>query len=212
MSHYPANEQPSEADVELALAEAVGAIEQKGLPYLLMGGAGSVTFGRPRVTDDIDLFVRPEDAARALEVLGAAGFDTAETDLTWLHKAFRHGVLVDVIFRSAGEVYLDEEMLRRGRRCNYLGTDAVIMCPEDLVVVKAIAASEETTRYWYDALALVARCELDWDYLLSRARQSGPRRVLSLLLYAESNDLPVPAEAIESLLATVHPKPQGDSS
>jgi hypothetical protein len=38
-----------------------------------------------------------------------------------------------------------------------------------------------------------------------RARQAGPRRVLSLLLYAESNDLAVPAEAIESLFAAVHP-------
>lgn len=161
MSHYPENEHPSEADIELALAEAVGAIEEKGVPYLLMGGAGSVTFGRSRVTDDVDVFVRPEDARRVLEVLGAAGFETVETDLRWLHKAFRHGVLMDVIFRSAGEVYLDDEMLRRGRRRTYRGTDALIMCPEDLVVINAVATSEEATRHWYDALALIARCELD---------------------------------------------------
>src|SRR5919106_584702 len=109
MSHYPADEQPSDADIELALAEAVAAIEEKALACLLMGGAGSVTFGRPRVTDDIDLFVRPEDAGRVLDVLGAAGFETAQTDLAWLHKAFRHGVRVDVIFRSAGNVTLDDE-------------------------------------------------------------------------------------------------------
>jgi hypothetical protein len=44
-----------------------------------------------------------------------------------------------------------------------------------------------------------------WEYLLRRARRSGPRRVLSLMLYAESNDLAVPAEAVESLLGAVHP-------
>lgn len=209
MPHYAYDAQPSEADIERALAEAVRAIEEKGVPYLLMGGAGSVTFGRPRVTDDLDFFVRPEDARRVLDVLGAAGFETAETDLTWLHKAFRHGVLVDVIFRSAGEVYLDDEMLRRGQRCAYRGTDALMMCPEDLIVIKAVASSEDATRHWYDALALIARCELDWDYLLGRARRCGPRRMLSLLLYAESNDLAVPAEAIEALVGAVHPRRQG---
>jgi len=205
VSHYPEDEQPSDEQIERALAEAVQAIEQKGLPYLLMGGAGSVTFGRPRTTDDVDLFVRADDARRVLDVLQAAGFDTTETDLSWLHKAFRYGVLVDVIFRSAGGIYLDDEMLRRGHRRTYRGTDALIMCPEDLVVIKALASSEAATRHWYDALALIARCALDWNYLLDRARRSGPRRVLSLLLYGESEDLAVPAHVIESLLEAVHP-------
>ena len=211
-SHYPEGETPSNADIELALAEAVQVVEEKGLPYLLMGGAGSVTFGRDRVTDDVDLFVRPEDAGRVLDVLGAAGFETTETDLAWLHKAFRHGVLVDVIFRSAGNVTLDDEMLRRGLRRAYRGTDARIMCPEDLIVIKAVATSEEATRHWYDALALVARCELDWDYVLRRSRETGPRRMLSLLLYAESNDLPVPAWVTESLFAIVHRSPGAEPS
>jgi predicted nucleotidyltransferase len=205
VSHYPEDEQPSDEDIERALAEAVQAIERKGLPYLLMGGAGSVTFGRPRTTDDVDLFVRADDARRVLDVLEAAGFETTETELSWLHKAFRYGVLVDVIFRSAGGIYLDDEMLRRGQRRTYRGTDALIMCPEDLVVIKALAASEAATRHWYDALALIARCALDWSYLLDRARRSGPRRVLSLLLYGESEDLAVPAHVIESLLEAVHP-------
>ena len=212
MSHYPEGGQPSDEDIELTLAEAVRAIEERCVPYLLMGGAGSVTFGRPRATDDVDLFVRPEDAGRVLDLLGAAGFETTETDLTWLHKAFRRGVLVDVIFRSAGDIYLDDEMLRRGRRRTYRGTDALMMCPEDLVVIKAVATSEGVTRHWYDALALIARCELDWDYVVERARRAGPRRVLSLLLYAEGDDLAVPADVVAELIGAVHPNPKGHGS
>lgn len=211
MSHYPENEHPADDDIELTLADVVSTIEKKGLPYLLMGGAGSVTFGRPRATDDIDLFVHPEDAGRVLDVLAAEGFQTTKTDLNWLHKAYRRGVLVDVIFRSAGEIYLDDEMLRRGWRRSYRGTEALIMCPEDLVVIKAQAAGEETVRHWYDALALIARCQLDWDYVVERARRSGPRRMLSLLLYAESDDLPVPAGVIEALFLAVHPAPSSVS-
>ena len=211
MSHYPGGMEPSDEDIERTLAEVVRAIEDKGIPYLLMGGAGTVTFGRCRATDDIDVFVRVGDAEQALEVLGAAGFETTETELTWLHKAFRHGVLVDVIYRSAGDVLLDDEMLRRGQRWTYRGTETTIMCPEDLIVIKALASSEEATRHWYDALSLIGSCRLDWEYLAERARAAGPRRLLSLLLYAESNDLPVPTRVIESLFDTVHAS-NGDTS
>ena len=204
MSHYPGGMEPSDEDIERTLAEVVRAIEDKGIPYLLMGGAGTVTFGRCRATNDIDVFVRVGDAERVLEVLGAAGFETTETELTWLHKAFRHGVLVDVIYRSAGHVLLDEEMLRRGQRLTYRGTETTIMCPEDLIVIKALASSEEATRHWYDALSLIAGGRLDWEYVMERARAAGPRRLLSLLLYAESNDLAVPTRVIESLFDTVH--------
>lgn len=204
MTHYPGGHEPSASDIELTLADAVRAVEAKGIHYLLMGGAGSQTFGRARATDDVDLFVGPEDARPVLDVLAGAGFETRETELGWLHKAFRRGVLVDVIFRSAGGVLLDDEMLRRGRRIAYRGTEALIMCPEDLIVIKALATSEDATRHWYDALALVSRGDLDWDYLAARARRHGPRRLLSLLLYAESNDLAVPPAVVGSLFAAVH--------
>ena len=72
-------------------------------------------------------------------------------------------------------------------------------------IAQAVATTEDGSHHWYDALAVIARCPLDWEYLIRRARQAGPRRVLSLLLYAESNDLAVPAEVIENLFEVVHP-------
>ena len=62
--------------------------------------------------------------------------------------------------------------------------------------------AEYSPRHWHDALALIVACDLDWDYLARRARH-GPRRVLSLLLYAQSNDLPVPARVVQDLFALV---------
>jgi hypothetical protein len=49
-------------------------------------------------------------------------------------------------------------------------------------------------------VAIIAKRELDWDYLLDRARR-GPRRMLSLLLYAQSVDLAVPDRVIRRLAA-----------
>jgi predicted nucleotidyltransferase len=207
-SHYKAGSEPSDADICKALEEVICVLREAGIAFLLIGGMSAATFARPRITDDIDVFVRPDAARRALAVLAAAGFDTKEEDPYWLYKAWKYGVLVDVIFRSTGDLYLDDEMLDRGSEREYLGVTAPLLSPEDLVVIKAVASAEHSPHHWYDALAVIGRTQLDWDYLLSRARLAGPRRVLSLLLYAESTDLAVPAEIIEDLFEVVHPRPE----
>ena len=58
-------------------------------------------------------------------------------------------------------------------------------------------------RHWHDALGIIASCELDWDYLLERG-QHGARRVLSLLVYAQSDDLVVPDRAIRELASSLY--------
>lgn len=209
IDHYPEGEGPTSNELRAVLAEVVTALRDADVRFLLMGGVGSAAIARPRITDDIDVFVAPEDARRTLDVLEAAGFDVEEYDPHWLFKAWKHGVLVDVIFRSLGDIYLDDEMLRRSRVVRYKGTDAPLIPPEDLLVIKAVATSEDAPHHWYDALGIVARVELDWDYLLSRARAAGPRRVLSLLLYAESSDLAVPTETVDRLFTIVHPEAAG---
>jgi hypothetical protein len=206
--HYPEGQTPSSDEVVSTLSQVIAELERAGIVYALMGGVGSATLARPRVTDDIDLFVQPEDARPVLAVLAEAGFETQEHDPHWLFKAWRHGVLVDIVFRSAGDIFFDEQMQARTTLGTYKGQEGQVLSAEDLLVIKAVVAAEYSPHHWYDALAIVARCDLDWDYLVTRARQAGPRRVLSLLLYAESNDLAVPADAIELLYESVHPAPR----
>jgi hypothetical protein len=116
-----------------------------------------------------------------------------------LSKAMKHGVLVDVIFRSTRDILLGDEMLHRSRVMPFRGREVPLAPPEDLVVMKACAMSEDTSRYWYDAVSIIAHSELDWDYLVARAREHGARRLLSLLLFATSLDIVVPSEPIETL-------------
>ncbi len=94
-------------------------------------------------------------------------------------------------------------MLRRARRLVFDGTSVNVVSPEDLVVIKAIVHDEQSPRHWHDALAILADRELDWQYLALRARH-GARRVLSLLIYAQSNDLVIRDEAISSLFDVVY--------
>jgi predicted nucleotidyltransferase len=202
--HYPDGDLPSEDVLLRTLEETVAALDSGSVEYLLIGGIGSFALARPRITHDIDVFVRPDGVERSLELLAGSGFEVELHDPSWLAKAHKRGVLVDIVFRSSGDIYLDDEMLLRSETREYKGVLARVIAPEDLLVIKALATSEATFHHWYDALAIISRCEIDWDYVLRRASEAGPRRVLSLLLYAESSDLAVPTAVIAELHDVLH--------
>lgn len=185
------------------LGDTMAAIESAAIGYVVIGGVGSAALGRPRWTRDIDLMVAPLDAVPALEALGRAGFTTERTNEHWIYKAEKNNLVVDLIFRTVGDIYLDEPMLRRAVRTEFLGVDMNVASPEDQAVIKAIAHDEQSGRHWNDALALIASCTVDWEYLIERSCR-GPRRVLSLLVYAQSSDLVVPNWVIEELFESIY--------
>jgi predicted nucleotidyltransferase len=185
------------------LVETVSSLEEAEIPHLWVGGIASSVLGRPRYTHDADLFVFPHDAERTLAALAGAGFRTQETDPHWLYKGMKDGVLIDVIFQSSGGIYLDDDMLDRAVAAEFKGVALRLAAPEDLLVMKAAAHSEQAPRYWHDALSIVSRPDLDWPYLMRRARHA-TRRVLSLLVYAQSRDLAVPDAAIRVLFEEVY--------
>lgn len=197
------------------LRQAVQTVEQAGFPFLVLGGLAASLVGRPRWTHDIDLLVRPDDARQVLEALRAAGFTTEETDPVWIFKAFKDNVIVDIIFMVMGGIYLDDEMRTRSIEREYPipspygggqgggGLRLRIPSPEDQIVIKGIVHREETSRHWFDALAILGRAELDWEYLLHRGRV-GARRLLALLIYAQSSDILVPSWVIRRLYQEVY--------
>ena len=191
---------------EDVLRRVVRALSGREVPFAAIGSIGSIAWGRPRwnrASADIDLLVRPQDAEAAQRALVEDGFLAVATqDEHRLLKVEGNGVGVDLIFRTAGDVYFDDEMRSRVSERDVLGVRVPVVSPEDLVVNRALAFSEQTPTYWAEALSILARVELDWDYLLRRARH-GVHRVLALLVYAQSADLPVPAAAVRSLFALV---------
>jgi predicted nucleotidyltransferase len=189
----------AEARLLETLDEALEALRSNRIPFLLIGGLASSVLGRKRWTRDIDVFVHPKMIDYTLRSLAGAGFETRMADIAWLAKADRHGVCVDVIFRSCGGIELDDEMLRRAAVHSFRGRRVPLPPPEDLLVMKALAAREDTSRYWHDAVALAGR-PLDWAYLIRRALQVEPQRVASLLLFARTEGIEVPDGTVEALL------------
>jgi len=192
-----------EATLLAVLADAQDALIERQIPFVLIGGIPSAVYGRPRATQDLDLFVRPEDKDRALEALAEDGFDTDKKEPEWLYKAAKKDVLCDVIFRAQGDFYLDEAMIERAVESTYKGEKVRLVPREDLITMKVVAHAEEIGHYWHDAMALLLSDDIDWDYLVERARH-GTKRLLSLLIYAQSSDLLVPEDVIQRLYGKVY--------
>lgn len=185
---------PAQSVIRGVLGDATAALEAAGIPYVVIGGLASATWGKPGPINDIDLFVRESDVGDVLKTLEAGGFSTRQEYPTWLYKAFKNDVLVDVIFRVQEKIVLDDEMLGRAVHKTIEGQRVPLVSPEDLIVTLA-AAHEDDTEYWYNALAVIKKTDLDWDYVVARADGS-PLRMLSLLVYAQSEDIAVPDSAI----------------
>ena len=180
------------------LEEVVSVAEANEIPYAIFGSVASSYWGRPQPSGDIDVFVRAHDARRLHELLGEAGFKTEEENPKWILKAWKDGVLVDLIFKVRGDVYFDEPMQEHVVDAEYLGRPIKLLSAEDTVLIGALSNEYETPDHWFNALAILANQDLEWEYLRFRARL-GARRILSLLIYAQSTDVPVPNAWIREL-------------
>lgn len=140
------------------------------VPHLL-GGAYALSHytGISRHTKDLDIFVRPADSERALEVLARAGYRTEMIFSHWLGKAFSGNDFIDVIFCSGnGFCCVDDEWFAHAVPLQEDGS-ALLCPPEELIWQKSFIMERE--RYdGADVAHLLRACgpSLNWDRLLRR--------------------------------------------
>ncbi len=189
--------------LDRVLFTTIEALNQARIEYALIGGVAVRGLGRPRVTNDIDIFVTPDQSERVLDELAKRGFETEKRDPHWLFKAWRDDILVDIIFKSTGGIYFDDQMRKQVKTVNYKNVELKAVSPEDFIVIKSAAHQEVSPQHWFDALAVLVRGQINWEYLIDRARHA-PRRVLSLLIYGQSIDIGVPDEVIVKLMQSLY--------
>ncbi len=204
------NERPTSRDWVFVrvLRQTADALTAARVPFLIAGGLAAKTYGKRRTTHDIDLFVKPSDAQQAMEVLGHAGFQTEVTFPEWLYKAFKYDVMVDIIFRSEGNITVDDETLARARQMQYRGRTLPVVPPEVLMLMKVFAlrdthAANTHWRHWRDAVSVMRNVPLDWDFLYRKALRLGPRTVLGFLLLAEVEGVRADNEIVAKLAKVV---------
>lgn len=186
---------------------ATTVLDDHQIPYLVIGSIAADVHGEetwPRPGSDVDLFLGQDDAERAQKILGENGFHTEPPDEDWLLKVYRDGVLVDLIFRAARTITIDEEMLARSRRKTIEGRDVQVISPEDYVVIQCSTFSRETPEHWFNALGVLERSTVDWEYVLQRG-EDRRERLLSLLVFARANGILVPTGVIRRLVDPLYP-------
>jgi hypothetical protein len=159
--------------------QALDMLNRSGVPYLV-GGTYAFHYyaGIARTTKDFDIFVRPRDLQRVLDVLARCGFKTEIAFSHWLAKAFNGDRFVDIIFNSGnGIVEVDDEWFAHAVDEEVLGAPVKLCAAEEMVWSKSFIMERE--RYdGADVAHLLRHCSglLNWDRLV---RRFGPQwRVL----------------------------------
>jgi hypothetical protein len=202
----PFEKQENAANINAFYIRVLDVLERSRVPFLL-GGAYALACHTSieRYTKDMDVFVRPADAPRVLEVLAAAGYRTEIPFQHWLGKAFVDGAFIDVIFSSGnGLCRVNDVWFAHAMDAVVLGRAVRICAPEEMIWSKAFVMERERFD-GADVAHLLRACgqTLDWDRLL---RHFGPfwRVLLSHLVLFDfiypGESWPVPGIVTSELL------------
>ncbi len=155
------------------MKRASAVLRDAGIEFMLGGGLAVWARGGPPTDHDVDLYVRPEDADRALDALIAAGFRGERPPEDWLYKAWDDdGSLVDVIFRPAGGE-IDDAHFARATDAEVSAQTVRIASIDDVLVTKLLAITEQEPDYRpILEVARALREQVDWADVRDRTSSS----------------------------------------
>ena len=181
-------------DFERALKLVLDALEQAGIPYMLVGSFASNLYGVPRATQDADVVISPDPTRLQifLSTLAREGFYAPSESS--VQQALAHerpfnvihinsGFKVDLIPKRA-RPFSQQEFQRRVR-IYFLGKPRPFATPEDTILTKLEWAKRgESGRQLEDAAAIVEVVgeKLDWGYLRRWAAALGVQGLLEKLI------------------------------
>ncbi len=175
-----------------SMRDFVGVFERLGLPYAVMGGLAVRAYGIPRPTYDVDFTVAlpRERLGEFYKAAISLGYTVAEPYLTgWVDRVAgmpvvklrryidERGIDVDLFL---AECDFQKELLARRREVEIDGGKVWMVSPEDLILLKLLAARPRDIADIGDVLFTQGR--LDQDYMRAWARRHGTLEGLEKLL------------------------------
>ncbi len=146
-------------------------LDASGMPFLVGGAYAFERYtGIARHTKDFDVFIRPSDADRILQLLSGTGFETERTHPHFLGKVYDGESFIDVIFGSGnGVTEIDDAWFTHAVADEVLGIPVRLMPPEEMLWSKAFIMERERYDGADVAHLLRARADaLDWSRVLDR--------------------------------------------
>jgi len=177
--------QPPEQIREFYL-RALQVLDEAEVDYLVGGGFAMTHYtGIVRDTKDLDIFVRPGESRRTVDVLAAAGFRTQWTWPHFLAKALSETeAFIDILFNSGnGLTPVDNDWFAFAEHGDFLERRVRLVPAEETLVSKCFVM--ERDRYdGADVAHLILRRgqKLDWRRLLKRFAGGHERVLLSHLI------------------------------
>jgi hypothetical protein len=156
--------------------------EASGIPAGIGGGlAFSFYSCRQRNTKDVDLLVRPADKDKVIEILSNHGFedyfDQAQYDRSWIYRAYREGVIFDIIWTLPNHRFeVDDDWFKRAKAAQIHGQQVKLITMEDLIRVK---------------LYVVQRNRTDWPDIMNVIYQQAENIQWRTLICLLGNDVPL---------------------
>jgi len=171
-----------DGDLLETMKRAASVLKADGLPFALAGGFAVYARGGTTSEHDVDFLIREQDAPRALQVLGEAGFRTERPPEDWLVKAFDGDRLVDLIHRPV-ERPVTAETLREADTLSVYAIAVPVVSASTLLVHKALTFGEHYCDYATALpLARSLREQIDWPRVRAEVAGSPYARALLYLL------------------------------
>ena len=169
MAYIPVDNFPELID---SMKRSAALLRDAGVEVLLGGGLAAWARGGPPTEHDVDFFVRPHDAERALDALEAGGLLPERPPEGWLLKAWDGDILVDLIFDPSGGPIRDEHF-ERGEELEVMAQPLLVASLDDVMATKLLSITEQEPDFRNVLeLARSLREQIDWPAVRERTSSS----------------------------------------
>jgi hypothetical protein len=170
---------------EEATTAAIDALNELGVPFILVGSFSSNQYGIPRSTKDADFVLQLGDVsileiarkiAPHIRVDPQMTFETVTMTRRYEAKVVASTFTLE--FFLLGDDPHDVERFRRRQRAAFLGRTIFVPTVEDVIITKLRWARSKDKDDVRDVLAVQGDEQIDWDYVRRWMHQHGTDSLL----------------------------------
>ncbi len=171
-----------------AVLQVIGALEDREIPFILVGSYSTNVYGIPRLTEDADFVLELGEAsimdlasllAPSIRIDPQMSFETVTMTRRYIAEAV--GTAFKIEFFLLGSDPHGQERFRRRQLVHTLGRRVWLPTPEDVIVTKlrwALLANRPKDRDDARDVILVQADRIDWDYVHRWCEEHGTRALL----------------------------------
>lgn len=190
-------------------ADCLKILNRSKIPFMVGGStAVNVYTGMSRPTKDLDIFCKPGDFPKIVELFAAEGFRTRMEDERWVIKIYKGKDFFDLLFNSSIPITpVTIEWFKDSPKGDVYGVEVNLLPPTELIWAKVFVQD----RYKYDAsdvahMILRKNKEIRWKRLLAYMDQYWEVLLMHLLnfrfLYPSEREK-VPKWLLEELVSRI---------